>query len=205
MMDRALPVTTVDLIRHGQPLGGNRFRGQLDDPLSEAGWEDMRVSLGDEAPWSVVVSSPLQRCADFARDCAKRHGLAWEIETRFMEISFGAWEGQRHEDILASQGEQLRAFWADPDRNTPPGGEKMASFRQRIAAGWDDLLQEHAGGHVLLVAHANVIRTVLTGILGVPSDHYYRLEVPKARVSRVRFDERRGKPVTRLLFHGKRL
>ena len=39
-MDPASPATTIDLIRHGQPLGGDRFRGQLDDPLSEAGWQD---------------------------------------------------------------------------------------------------------------------------------------------------------------------
>jgi len=200
-----LPATTVDLIRHGQPLGGNRFRGQLDDPLSEAGWEDMRRALGDEAPWSVVVSSPLQRCADFARDCAKRHGLACETEARFTEIGFGDWEGQCHDKILAAEGDRLRAFWADPEQHTPPGGEPMASFRQRVTAGWDDLLREHAGGHVLLVAHANVIRTVLTRILGVPSDHYYRLDVPKARVSRVRFDQRRGSLTARLLFHGARL
>ena len=122
-----------------------------------------------------------------------------------MEISFGDWEGQAHDEILNTQGEQLRAFWSDPERNTPPGGEPMTSFRQRIAAGWEDLLREHAGGHVLLVAHANVIRTVLTRILGAPSDHYYRLDVPKARVSRIRLDERRGVPMPRLLFHGARL
>ena len=30
-----MTATTLDLIRHGLPEGGTRFRGQRDDPLSE--------------------------------------------------------------------------------------------------------------------------------------------------------------------------
>ena len=36
------PVTTIDLIRHGEPVGGRRYRGgRMDDPLSEKGWAQM--------------------------------------------------------------------------------------------------------------------------------------------------------------------
>ena len=35
-------VTRIDLIRHGEPVGGRRYRGQIDDPLSEKGWKQMR-------------------------------------------------------------------------------------------------------------------------------------------------------------------
>ena len=57
----------------------------------------------------------------------------------------------------------------------------------------------------MLVAHANVIRTVLAHILDIPMARYYRLEVPKARVSRVAIDDQRGSLQARLLFHGARL
>lgn len=204
-MDACSSPTTIDLIRHGQPLGGDRFRGQLDDPLSEAGWDDMRAALGDAPPWTAVVSSPLQRCADFAQEFAHRHGLVCELESRFAEIGFGAWEGCRHDELIAADGPRLRAFWADPERNTPPEAEPMPAFRDRVLAAWDDLLREHGGGHVLLVGHAGVIRTVLSRVLGIPSDRYYRLEVPMARVSRIRVDDRRGTLAERLLFHGARL
>jgi alpha-ribazole phosphatase/probable phosphoglycerate mutase len=59
-------VTTVDLLRHGEPAGGPRFRGTTDDPLSELGWQQMRATVGTQLPWEVVVSSPLRRCAAFA-------------------------------------------------------------------------------------------------------------------------------------------
>jgi alpha-ribazole phosphatase len=29
--------TTLDLMRHGEPVGGRRYSGQIDDPLSEKG------------------------------------------------------------------------------------------------------------------------------------------------------------------------
>ncbi len=67
-------VTTVDLLRHGEPEGGNKYRGALDDPLSELGWAQMRAATGDRCPWQAIVSSPLRRCAAFARELANRHG-----------------------------------------------------------------------------------------------------------------------------------
>ncbi len=34
--------TIVDLLRHGEPDGGQKFRGAVDDPLSPRGWEQMQ-------------------------------------------------------------------------------------------------------------------------------------------------------------------
>ena len=42
-------LTTIDLIRHGEPVGGRKYRGQTDDPLSEKGWEQMWKAVGDYA------------------------------------------------------------------------------------------------------------------------------------------------------------
>jgi alpha-ribazole phosphatase/probable phosphoglycerate mutase len=35
-------ITTLDLLRHGESVGGRKYRGQTDDPLSEKGWAQMR-------------------------------------------------------------------------------------------------------------------------------------------------------------------
>lgn len=43
--------TTVDLLRHGEPEGGQMFRGAVDDPLSPRGWEQMRSAVGDCRAW----------------------------------------------------------------------------------------------------------------------------------------------------------
>lgn len=51
--------TTVDLLRHGEPAGGKKFRGAVDDPLSPLGWQQMRAAVGDFRGWQTIVSSPL--------------------------------------------------------------------------------------------------------------------------------------------------
>ncbi|MEK6748901.1 MAG: histidine phosphatase family protein, partial [Pseudomonadota bacterium] len=38
--------TVVDMIRHGEPVGGKRYRGHRDDPLSDIGWRQMREAVG---------------------------------------------------------------------------------------------------------------------------------------------------------------
>ena len=43
-----MPDTIVDLIRHGEPAGGQRYRGhRVDDPLTEKGWSQMWNSVGE--------------------------------------------------------------------------------------------------------------------------------------------------------------
>ncbi len=70
----------IDLIRHGEPQGGMRYRGQLDDPLSELGWQQMRNATANVQPWEHIVSSTLSRCADFAKELADKqcHSTAAE-------------------------------------------------------------------------------------------------------------------------------
>ena len=60
--------TLIDLVRHGEPVGGIRYRGQMDDPLSHTGWQEMRKAIGRETPWDAIISSPLLRCRAFAED-----------------------------------------------------------------------------------------------------------------------------------------
>jgi broad specificity phosphatase PhoE len=71
--------TQIDFIRHGEPLGGKCYRGQIDDPLSATGWQQMWQALGDAAPWQQIVTSPLSRCQAFAAALAERHGLPMTI------------------------------------------------------------------------------------------------------------------------------
>lgn len=195
--------TLIDLLRHGEPEGGVKFRGQHDDPLSAAGWAQMCGAVGDTDGWEAVVTSPLRRCADFAAELATRLDVPLENEPRLREIGFGAWEGLTAEQVSARAPEALERFWRDPARHTPPGGESLADFETRVAAGWNDLLNRHAGRKVLLVCHGGVIRLILARLLGMPRSHLFRLNVPFASTSRVRV---RGEPAqSELIFLGGKL
>jgi hypothetical protein len=60
-------ITYIDLLRHGEVEGGVRFRGSTDHPLTAEGWAQMWAAVGTDIHWDRIVTSPLTRCADFAR------------------------------------------------------------------------------------------------------------------------------------------
>lgn len=190
--------TTVDLMRHGEPVGGRKYRGQIDDPLSEKGWAQMQAAVGDGAPWTRIVSSPLARCRVFAEMLAERHGLPLALDERLREVGFGEWEGKSAAEIEAAAPGTLGRFKADPVNARPEGAEPLADFHARVAAALDDLLAQHAGQHVLLVGHAGVMRMALAWALRIPLEHAYRIEVATASLTRLRFDAGRAS----LIFHG---
>jgi len=102
--------TTIDLMRHGEPVGGRKYRGQLDDPLSEKGWQQMRAAVGEHSPWQHIVSSPLQRCQAFALEMARSQNLPLSFDARFMEVKFGVWEGKTAEQLRAQDPQVIERF-----------------------------------------------------------------------------------------------
>jgi alpha-ribazole phosphatase len=190
--------TTLDLMRHGEPVGGRRYRGQIDDPLSEKGWAQMRAAVGEAAPWTRIVSSPLLRCRAFAESLADRHGLPLAFDDRLKEVGFGEWEGRSAAEIEQDAPGTLARFKADPVNARPHGAEPLADFHARVTTGLEGLLAQHAGQHVLLVGHAGVIRMALAWALHIPLEHAYRIEVASATLTRLRFDAGRAS----LIFHG---
>ena len=191
-------ITTLDLMRHGEPVGGRKYRGQIDDPLSEKGWAQMHASVGDVAPWTQIVSSPLLRCRAFAEALAERHGLPVRFDARLQEVGFGGWEGKTAAEIEQEAPGTLARFMHDPVNERPAGAEPLAAFHARVALGLEDLLGQHAGQHVLLVGHAGVIRMAFAWALHIPLQHAYRIEVASASLTRLRFEDGRAS----LIFHG---
>lgn len=191
-------MTTLDLMRHGEPVGGRRYRGQIDDPLSEKGWMQMRAAVGESVPWTRIVASPLLRCRAFAEALAASHGLPLIFDARLKEVGFGVWEGKSAAEIEQAAPGTIARFKADPVNTRPAGAEPLADFRARVAAGLEELLALHAGQHVLLVGHAGVIRMALAWALHIPLEHAYRIEVESASLTRLRFEDGRAS----LVFHG---
>jgi broad specificity phosphatase PhoE len=191
MADNGSKETTIELLRHGEPVGGSRFRGQLDDPLSERGWRQMHDAVAGREGWHHVVSSPLLRCSDFAAALAGQRGVPLHIEARFAEIGFGEWEGKTRAELERAMPGQLARFYRDPLIHRPPGAEPLEAFVARVAAGFDRLLEQFPGQCVLVVAHAGVIRAILATVLGMPPSAMYRINVANAGITRLHTDSMR--------------
>lgn len=198
--------TIIDILRHGEPVGGSRYRGQVDDPLSELGWAQMRAAVAGKVGWQQIVSSDLSRCAAFAAEQGERHTIPVELSAQFREIGFGEWEGLTAEEIMARDGDLLSAFWRDPLHNTPPRAESLADFFDRVGSAWEDMVERHAGKHILLVGHAGMMRVLLVRELGLTLDSFYRFDPRNATMVRLRVDSGRyGERYTQLVFPGPEL
>jgi probable phosphoglycerate mutase len=181
--------TFVDLIRHGEPRGGTMIRGvAADHPLSPLGWQQMRETVGDAAPWHQIVSSPLARCREFAAELAGRHQLPLVIEPQLHEISMGRWEGRQHREIARAEPEAFINFYRDPAVHRPPGGETLEALLARVGHVYDRLIEQYPGRHLLISAHAGVIRGILGHLLKAQPRHWYRIRIDFAGLCRVRHD-----------------
>ncbi len=179
-------LTTLDLLRHGTPEGGPRYRGQIDDPLSERGWAELWAAVDGEHAWQRVVSSPLLRCRAFAERLAKQREIPLTLDERLMEVGFGVWEGRTAADIEAGDPGAIARFRADPVRHRPEAAEELSCFVARVTAALDTIVARHAGEHLLLVVHAGVVRAALAQALALPESHLYRVRVDTASLTRVR-------------------
>ena len=193
--------TKIDVIRHGEPVGGRRYRGYgVDDELTETGWLQMRDAVPQDPPWQHIVSSPLKRCLEFSQELADDLLIQCSVDDRVKEIGFGVWEGKTPEDILAEDPEALNHFYADPVNNRPEGAEPLDTFSQRVWDAYQDIVTQHEGKHVLVVGHAGVARAVTANILKMSLDDVYsRLRIEYGGIISSMVDE--GKP-PKLVIHG---
>jgi len=183
-------VTQLDLLRHGEPVGGSRYRGNgIDDPLSEEGWQQMRETTSAIQGWQAIVSSPMRRCAEFAQWLAEQRGLPMEIHDDLREIGFGTWEGFTRSELRRDRAADYHAFYQDPLNNRPAGAEPLDEFSDRIGAVFDRLLESYRGQHLLIVAHAGVIRASLRHVARVPAIDWYRTAVDYAGLTRFSNDK----------------
>lgn len=181
--------TVIDFIRHGEPEGGRCFRGHhVDDPLSEKGWAQMWAAMPGAPPWTHIVSSPLQRCRQFAEALAERCDICVTIDDRFKEVGFGEWEGKTPTLIQQQDAEGYDAFYHDPVKHRPAGAEPWHEFTARVSAAMADVSNTFSGQHVLVIAHAGVVRAAAAEVLNASAIAAYRIKVDNASLSRFRFD-----------------
>jgi alpha-ribazole phosphatase/probable phosphoglycerate mutase len=187
-------VTTIDLLRHGEPIGGRMLRGSTDHPLSETGWQQvidavMRHTVDGRPPYDAVVTSPLMRCREFALWLGEEFDLPVQIEDDLAELHLGQWEGKTHAQVCAQEStDRMSAFWLDPAAVSPPGGETIQAFDARLAEVWQQLVIKPPGKHVLVVAHLFVCNGLLRQVIEQPLSRILAMDLPYAAMSRVRHE-----------------
>jgi len=169
-------------------MGGDYFRGNTDDILSEIGWQSMLKAVDCNKPWDKVVTSPLRRCQDFAKAYSGISKLPLTVEQDLREIHFGSWEKETTKQLHQKYPDQLRSFWTSPETFTPPNGEPFIDFQKRVIDVWNAQLNKIVFSHtngILLITHGGVIRVILAWILKIPLVTLLKIELPMASISRI--------------------
>lgn len=184
--------TRVDLLRHGEPLGGSKYRGQVDDPLSERGWQQMWDAVENRDGWDRIVTSTLTRCSDFAEQLGAQRGIPVVPEPQLVEVGFGIWEGKSRAELEAIEPGQVARFYRDPVGNRPEGAEPLDVFAGRVQSAFVNMLETYPGESLLVVAHAGVIRAIIAHVLGMPAERMYRIHVKNAGITSLKTCSQRG-------------
>jgi len=181
---------TIDLLRHGELEGGTRYRGHGDALLTDTGAARM------DAVWAqlvksvdAIISSPLRRCRLPAERWSASSNLPLRIDSRLKELHYGDWEGKTISQINQTHQKTLQQWRQNPAGMTPPGGESMDSFYQRLSAFWQQLCTESSEKHLLIVGHSGVNRTLLAIALQTSLATSRRMQLPYGCWSRMEYHQ----------------
>ncbi len=179
----------LDLIRHGEPEGGVKYRGSLDDPLSKTGWQQMFEATDNARQqgiqWDSIITSPMQRCHHFAEQLAAQLDISCTQAEALREISFGDLEGLTPSTAWQLHGKLLKDLWNKPEHITPPNGEPYPEFRERVKTGLTEILNNHRDQTILLVIHGGTIRVLLHLLLHFQPRDTFSIEIPYGGMSRL--------------------
>lgn len=186
----------IDLMRNANAMGGPMIRGaSVDHPLTPQGMTKMRQAVGAYNRWDLIISSTLERCANFADELAERHSIPLTKLDELKDISFGSWEGNRIEQV---DPQEYQNYCQDPINNHPGGSEAVNAFRERIANCWAGILESHANSDLLIITHGSVISTIIANVLSASPEAFARIDVKHAKVARIEFKEDFGPALERL-------
>ena len=183
-------VVIIDLLRHGEPVGGKTFRGSTDDPLSEKGWQQLHCITEGHKPWQQVITSPLIRCYNFAHDFSCKYQLPLITVPELKEMHFGLWEGRLPKDVWDQSPDLLSNFWENPRKNAPPCGENYSDFQNRVLLAAKHHLYEFTQESKLVITHAGVVKALLQPILKVSDQDVLSIDIPLATLTRIKFERR---------------
>lgn len=131
---------------------------------------------------ATLVTSPVQRCRETARDIGRELSMKPSTDRAFEEVDYGDWSGRRLKDLYRLKA--WRHLHSAPSRVRFPNGETLAETQARAIAGTERLVARHrAKDQIVVVSHADVIKSVVLHYLGAPLDLLQRLAISAGSTS----------------------
>jgi probable phosphoglycerate mutase len=183
---------TLYVIRHGETDWNieSRMQGRRDIPLNTKG-RDQAQAVGVLLNWLLpsplaldFASSPLIRAREtmeIVRAQLNLPGEQYRADERLAEISFGTWEGLRWDEIESLYPATFTRWKEDAFNFQFEKGESYAQAMLRLAYFREDLKRD-----TVLVAHAGIIRTLMSLYGCIPYEQAPHLLIPQGQVLMLR-------------------
>jgi probable phosphoglycerate mutase len=167
---------SVTLVRHGETERSkvSAYSGQSDVPLTDTGRRQARETARRLAGAGVdaVVTSPLVRARDTAREIADATGAPLIVEPRLIEVDYGPFEGLDRDAAAAKLGDAFVRWREDPWGSPVPGMEPLTDALERARAATADALARFE--HPVLVGHQGILRIVMVALGEIaPADYFH--------------------------------
>ena len=177
------------LLRHGRTAANEAglLQGRLNQDLDDRGRRQAEAAArhlsGIEGGIDAVISSPLKR----AQQTAAAFGLPVEIDERWIELSYGMYEGVPHADVPS----EVWQSWRNDFSYVPEGGESLATLDQRVRGACNELVERASTQNVLVVSHVSPMKSSVAWALGVDIGISWNCHLDHASICRVEMRGRR--------------
>jgi probable phosphomutase (TIGR03848 family) len=179
------------LVRHGATsMTGKKLTGWLPGfSLSEEGKRQSEKTAKRLADLSLkaIYSSPLERCLETAQVIAIPHKREVQVIENLGEIRYGDWQGRSLKSLYRTKA--WRELRARPGDFRFPNGETIREAQVRGMAEIEKLRKRHKGHTIVVCSHADMIRVLVAGYLGLALDLYNRMSIAPASVTAIAMDE----------------
>ena len=157
----------IDIIRHVKVLGKPALYGSTNvAPIAAENARLLERLLAQQKtsnPYQGVISSPLIRCQNLAREFSQLGQLSLEISPELQEMNFGSFDGVPFDDLLFEESvfegsvveteqegvektqlhwSQLEGFFQAPADIVLPQAEALADFHLRLKLAWKKLIEQ---------------------------------------------------------------
>lgn len=184
--------TTILLVRHGQNEWVNKHKlaGQLPGVHLNKFGRQQAEATGKRLAQSgikldAILASPLERTMETAEFIAKPLGLSIEQCPQIGEVDYGDWTGKAIKKLAQLPEWQVIQYY--PSKARFPNGESLLGMQNRAVQKIDDLVAQSAGKTLLLVSHADVIKSVVAHYLGTHLDLFQRIIISPASITTIVF------------------
>jgi alpha-ribazole phosphatase len=175
------------LVRHGRTAANasSLLQGTLDLSLDDTGRAQIAALPGMIGAVDRVISSPLLR----AQETAAVFGLPVELDDRWRELDYGAFDGRKMTDISP----EMWATWRSDADFAPGGGETLRQVGARVWAACDELAESISARNTVVVSHVTPVKLAAAWALGADLLMSWRCFLDQASVCRI--DNFNGRPV----------